>query len=204
VSQGCKRDLGVRDRVETETFDFQYETRPRPRPSRTLPRPRRDRDLQVLGPRRDRDRDVERPRPRRFSRRWHFGLPKQSLLFLLLARYVTNVAKGSTWEQCIGYIEDRGPTDDRSTDRPHILEKFEQPYLGNGSSDRLRVWFYRVGFSGTADRMDLLPVVPNPRFGPPPSWKISNDHISGMSYPIHFRELQSSFGGVQEKIMQEE
>ena len=39
--------------------------------------------------------------------------------------------------------------------------------------------------------MDLLPVVPNPRFGRPSSWKISNDHISGMSYPIHFHELQS-------------
>ena len=58
----------------------------------------------------------------------------------------------------------------------------------------------RVGFSGTADRIDLLPVVPNPRFGCPPSWKISNDHISGM----HFHELQSSFGGMQEKIMREE
>ena len=62
--------------------------------------------------------------------------------------------------------------------------------------------------------MDLLPVVPNPRFGHPPSWKISNGHISGtghpidflfdprvsndlisvMSYPIHYHELQSSFG----------
>ena len=30
-----------------------------------------------------------------------------------------------------------------------------------------------------ADRMDLLPVVPNARFGRLPSWKISNDHISG-------------------------
>jgi len=28
--------------------------------------------------------------------------------------------------------------------------------------------------------------------GFPPSWKISNDHISRMSYPIHFHELQSS------------
>jgi len=52
--------------------------------------------------------------------------------------------------------------------------------------------------------MDLLPVGPNPRFGSPPSWKISNDHISGMSYPIHLHELQSSFGGIQEKIMHEE
>ena len=74
----------------------------------------------------------------------------------------------------------------------------------------LRVWIVdfvfdpRVGFSGTADRMDLLAVVPNPRFGRAPSWKISNDHISGMSYPIHFYELQSSCGGIQEKIMREE
>jgi len=59
-------------------------------------------------------------------------------------------------------------------------------------------------FSRSADRMDLLPVVPNPRFGRRPSWKISNDHISGMGYPIHFHELQSSFGGIQEKIMREE
>jgi len=49
----------------------------------------------------------------------------------------------------------------------------------------------RVGFSGAADRMDLLPVSPNPRWrlaailgGWPPSWKISNDNIYGMSYPI--------------------
>ena len=61
-----------------------------------------------------------------------------------------------------------------------------------------------VGFSGTADRMDLLPVVPNPRFDRLPSWKISSDHISGMSYPIHFHELQNSVGGIQEKIMREE
>jgi len=35
-------------------------------------------------------------------------------------------------------------------------------------------------------------------------WKISNDHVSGMSYPIHFHELQSSYGGMQEKIMRDE
>jgi len=48
------------------------------------------------------------------------------------------------------------------------------------------------GFSGTADRMDLLPVGPNPRGDCPLSWKISNDHISGMGYPIHFHELESN------------
>jgi len=62
----------------------------------------------------------------------------------------------------------------------------------------------RVGYSGMADRMDLLPVAPNPRGGRLPSWKISNDHISGMGYLIHFHELESSLGGVQGKIMSEE
>ena len=32
--------------------------------------------------------------------------------------------------------------EDRPTDRPRILENFERPYLGNGSSDPLHVWFY--------------------------------------------------------------
>jgi len=80
------------------------------------------------------------------------------------------------------YIEDRRP----ATDRPRILENFKRPYLGNF------MFGSRVRFSGTADRMALFPAVPNPRFGRLPSWKISNDHISGMSYPIHFHELQSS------------
>jgi len=35
------------------------------------------------------------------------------------------------------YIEDR-PT----TDRPHIWENFKWPYLREGSSDALHVWFY--------------------------------------------------------------
>jgi len=30
----------------------------------------------------------------------------------------------------------------RTDDRPHILENFELPYLGNGSSDPLHVRFY--------------------------------------------------------------
>jgi len=63
----------------------------------------------------------------------------------------------------------------------------------------------KVGFSRLADRMDLLQVEPNPRWwlaailedgGWLRSWKISNDHISGMGYLIHFHELQSSFGGI--------
>jgi len=61
---------------------------------------------------------------------------KEQLLFdfLLLACYVPNVAKRSVWEQC--NIEDRRPTD-----RPRILENFERPDVGNGSSDPLHVGF---------------------------------------------------------------
>ena len=44
TSQGCKRDVEVRDRDETETSGFQFETRPRPRPYHFS---------------RDRDRDVQ-------------------------------------------------------------------------------------------------------------------------------------------------
>jgi len=75
----------------------------------------------------------------------------------------------------------------------HHLGKFQMAISGTRRPIDF-VFDTRIGFSGTADRMDLLPVVPNPKFGRPPSWKISNDHISGMGYPIHFHELQSSFG----------
>ena len=34
----------------------------------------------------------------------------------------------------------------------------------------------------------------NPRGGRPPSWKISNDHISGMGCPIHFKQLWRNIG----------
>ena len=35
---------------------------------------------------------------------------------------------------------------DPPTDRPRILENFERPYLGNGSSDVLHVSFYGTVF----------------------------------------------------------
>ena len=62
-----------------------------------------------------------------------------------------------------------------------------------------------VEFSELADRVDLLPVEPNPiRGGRKSSWKISNDYrpISGMRHLIHYHE--SSFAGIWERIMREE
>jgi len=37
---------------------------------------------------------------------------------------------------------------------------------------------YRVGFSGTADLMELFSIRTNSRWRPPPSWIISNGHIT--------------------------
>jgi len=41
-----------------------------------------------------------------------------------------------------------------------------------------------VGFSGTADRTALFPVRTNPRWRPPTSWIISNDHISATAHDL--------------------
>ena len=44
----------------------------------------------------------------------------------------------------------------------------------------------RVGSSGTVDRMNLLPVAPNPKWQPATILEISNDDISGMGRLINF------------------
>ena len=84
-------------------------------------------------------------------------------------------------------------TDDRPTDL--AFWKISNGHISATGHPIHFMFGSMVRFSGMADRMDLLPVGP---------WKILNDHISGMSYPIHFHELQSSFAGIQEKIMHEE
>ena len=110
--------------------------------------------------------------------------------FLLLARYVPNVAERSVWEQC--------NIEDRPTDRPTDLAfcKISNGHI-SGTGHPIHFMFGLVGFSRSADRMDPLPVGPNP-----PSWKISNGHISGTG-----RRMDFMFGSrvkVQEKIMREE
>ena len=83
---------------------------------------------------------------------------RRKLPFLLLARYVSNVAKRSIWDQCKKYIlrTDRPTTDQR----PHVWK------ISNGhiSARRRPIHFMfgsRTGFSGSADRMALIPVWPN-------------------------------------------
>jgi len=41
---------------------------------------------------------------------------------------------------------------------------------------------YRVGFSGTADPMALFSIGTNSTWRPPPSWIISNGHISATAH----------------------
>jgi len=61
-------------------------------------------------------------------------------LFLILARYVPNVAKRSIWDQC--NKKKYTLTTDRRTDQPHTWGNFKWSYLREGSSDPLHVWFY--------------------------------------------------------------
>jgi len=71
---------------------------------------------------------------------WNSAASAHDLVTVIFTplRYVPNVAKRSIWDQCkyVAYIltTDRRPTSH--------LEKFERPYLRNGSSDPLHVWFY--------------------------------------------------------------
>ena len=65
------------------------------------------------------------------------------------------------------------------------------PTYANGhisaTGDPIHFMFgFRVGFSGPADRTALFTVRTNPRWRPPPSWKMSNGHISAPGRPIHF------------------
>jgi len=54
-----------------------------------------------------------------------------------------------------------------------------------GTGDPIQFMFgSRVGFSGTADRPALFTVRTNPRWRPPPSWIISNGHISATAHDL--------------------
>ena len=69
----------------------------------------------------------------------HSTLHSNNDRFLLLARYFLTYRKRSILDQCKKkYIDDRPTTDQR----PHIWENFKWPYLREGPSDPLHVWFY--------------------------------------------------------------
>jgi len=73
------------------------------------------------------------------------------------------------------------------------LENFERPYLGNGLSDPLHVWFsgrvFEIGGSNGAIS------------GCTKSKKISNGHISGTGRPIDFAfDLTVGFWGTADRM----
>ena len=94
----------------------------------------------------------------------------REFLFLLLARYVPNVAKRSIWDQCKKkYIlrtdrrpatSDRRPTIDQ---RPHVW-KISNGHISARGRPIHFMFGSAVGFLRSADRMALLPVSPNPRW----------------------------------------
>ena len=77
-------------------------------------------------------------------------------------------------------MEDRQPTD-----RPRILENFERPYLGNGSSDSLHVWLYGR-FSGRRIKCLYFRLDQIQDHGHQPSCIIFNGHISETVLPVQF------------------
>jgi len=90
-------------------------------------------------------------------------------LILLLARYVPTVAKRSIWGR---NIDDR-PTDRRSTnDRPLNFENFKRPYLCDGLSDPLHVWFYGGVFEVGGSNGAISGFAKSKMAAEPPSWKI--------------------------------
>jgi len=54
-----------------------------------------------------------------------------------------------------------------------------------------------VGFSGTADRTALFTVRTNPRWRPPPSWIVSNGHISATATYIYCAHCAVTFAIAQ-------
>jgi len=104
--------------------------------------------------------------------RYHAGL-LALLIFTPRALYVPNVAKRSIWDKCKKkYIlrtdrptgDQRPATDDRRPTNDLAFGKISNSHI---SSRGLTIHFMfrsTVGFSGSADRMALFPVWPNPRW----------------------------------------
>jgi len=88
------------------------------------------------------------------------------MLFLVLARYVPNVAKRSIWDQCkkkyILRTDQRPATDDRPT--TSHLGKLKWPFISARGRTIQFMFGSTVGFSGSADRIALFSVSPNPRW----------------------------------------
>jgi len=83
------------------------------------------------------------------------------LILLLLARYVPNVAKRSIWHQCKKKYILR--TDRPTSNLAHIGEVSNGHISARGHPIHF-MFDSTVGFSGSADRMALFPVSPNPRW----------------------------------------
>jgi len=65
-----------------------------------------------------------------------------------------------------------------------ILEKFQNGHISAIGRPIHFMFGYRVGFSETADLMALFSIRTNSRWQPPPSWIISNGHISAMAHDL--------------------
>jgi len=104
--------------------------------------------------------------------------------FLLLARYVPNVAERSVWEQCIILRIDR-PTD-RPADRPTSHFAKFRTAISRQRVNRSTSCLVQWGFRGRRIEWTFFRFDQRQDGGLPPSWKISNGRISGTGRPIDF------------------
>jgi len=74
---------------------------------------------------------------------------------------------------------------------PPCWKNFKWPYLRNPRPIRF-MFGYKVGFSGTADLMALFSIRTNSRWRPPPSWIISNGHISATAHDLLIARIARS------------
>ena len=94
------------------------------------------------------------------------ALSLYNLLFLLLERYDPNVVKRSIWEQCKKLRTDRRPatSDRRPTDLSRLIGEISNGHISVRARPIHFMFGSTVRFSGSADRMALFPVSPNPRW----------------------------------------
>ena len=64
------------------------------------------------------------------------------------------------------------------------LEKISNGHISETGRPIHFMFYSRVGFSGTADHMALFLIPTNSRRRPPPSWIISNGHISATAHDL--------------------
>ena len=123
------------------------------------------------------------PSPRKCG----FHMPQDTRMAISLQRVIRSTSCLVLWQGLRGRrIERRYFRFEQIQDggrRPPSWKNFKWPYLRTGRPIHF-MFGYRVEFSWTADLMALFSIRTNSRWRPPPSWIISNGHISATVHDL--------------------